>query len=215
MFYQLLSTTDEGKGIYRAIFELNDAGINGYLPIACTTNDEDICFALREGECQVWIAHGIYENQIRVDATFSVIANDFASFVDAISQPEDVYCALEQLGISGTSADAEDFFQAGGTLNQLDKYDRTLLTVAIINGNVSVAEVCLRCGASTVGTIHSAVQAHQTEMIDLLLRYGASVNELDDCGYAPITYVGGTSLPGEDGERNRKLLEKLREFGAV
>ena len=88
-----------------------------------------------------------------------------------------------------------------------------LLLEAIRYSNVPLIEACIQHNASLSQSIHYAVGAEKCfEILQILVDAGADVRELNEYGIGPLIRVGGTSLPGEEGEHNRKLKKMLIEL---
>ena len=60
-----------------------------------------------------------------------------------------------------------------------------------------------------------AVQSRRSDLVELLVKAGADINERDEGGATPLFYAVGTEIPGETGAQNRRLREALIRLGAV
>lgn len=212
VMYQLLPTNE--SGLRRALRNLRELGVNGYLPITSTWNGEDICLAFVENVGSVWIAVYSFENDVPVRAKLLPLAKSFTDFVDSLAEIPEPYCRIEELGKQGTEADLEAYLIEGNSIDAMGKNHMTIIREAIKFDNRPMIEACIARGASLSKTVYQAVINDLPELVQRLVSAGADVNEQNEYGNPPISFIAGTSLPGEEGARNRAMDNLLIQLGA-
>ncbi|MCI0357228.1 MAG: SMI1/KNR4 family protein [Planctomycetaceae bacterium] len=211
-FDRLLATSE--TGLRRALRNLRELNIDGFLPITSTQNQEDICLAIRDKIGTVWLALPVYANDVPIDATLFKLAGSFTEFCNSLVPIPVVYCPIEELGKNGTEADLEAYLAEGNSIDTVGKNYHTILREAIKFGNQPMIEACIARGASLSKTVYMAVQNRRLDLVQRFVDAGADVNEQDEYGDRPLQYVPGTALPGEEGARNRAMYNLLIELGA-
>jgi len=218
-FYRLLPTRDEG--LRRALRELRELKTDGFVPVASTSNDEEICLAVCAKDAgavffTVYKYKAVYRGDlVPIAVTMAPLAGSFTEFLDMLVEIPDPYCRIEDLGKQGTPDDLAQYLAKGNSIDAVGKNDLTIVCEAIKFNNLPMIQACIERGASLSGTIHRAVGNQRTELIQMLVDAGADINEEDETGTTPLYYVGGTALPGEEGARNRELEALLVKLGAV
>jgi cell wall assembly regulator SMI1 len=211
-FCRLLATDE--IGIRRALRNLREMNIDGYLPITSTQNGEDICLDFRDNIGTVWLLVYFYENDVPVDATKVYIAESFTEFLKRLVEMPEPYCRIEELGKRGTETDLEAYLAEGNSIDAVGKNGHPIVREAIKFGNLSMIEACINRGASLSKTIHQAVKNRRPDLVKRFVEAGVDVNEQDEYGDRPMSYVGGTALPGDEGALNRSMKDLLIELGA-
>jgi len=211
--FRRLLDTDE-SGLRRALRNLRELGVDGYLPVTSTRNGEDICMAYVDNIGSVWVAIYSYEHDVPVSAKLVPLAKSFTEFVNSLVEIPEPYCRIEDLGKNGTEADLEVYLTEGNSIDAIGKNHMTIVREAIKFNNRPMIEACIARGASLSKTVYQAVVNDRPEMVKRLVSAGADVNEKDEFGDPPIYYAVGTSLPGEEGARNRAMLDLLLQLGA-
>lgn len=219
LFFQLGSDINDG-GVRRGLFELREIGVDGYLPIAYATNDTDICIAFKEDAGAVYITEYEYKtvfqsDRARVSAAMMKVSNSFTEFLASLSEIDEPYCRIENLGEHGRAADLAQYLAEGNFINSLGKNGLSIACEAIKFDNVSMLQACIDREASLSQTIYLAVINQRTDLIEMLLKAGADINEPNEFGTKPLSFVGGTALPGEEGAKNRELRDLLVQLGAT
>ncbi len=213
-FDMLLPQPDDGLRL--GLDYLRGFGISGFLQIASDLNEQDICLQVSGKDHAIFIASHEYAEDVPIDATMTKITDSFTDFLDMLYEVPDEICPIERLGRSGTPDELSTALQLSETsIDDVGKNDLSLICEAIKFNNLSLVQACIVRGANLSRTIHIATCNGQTELIPLLVEAGADVNEVDEFGDRPLSYVGGTELPGEEGEENRVLRDTLMTYGAV
>jgi len=224
-YFSPLLPAGERAGIrsrLRVLSNLNPEKTDGYLPIASTLSDCDICVAYRGKNAgaifitayKFKIEHA-NDDLIPIDVTMVQLADSFSEFLDYLVEIPDPYCPIEDLGKSGTDDDLARYLAEGNSIDALSKNGMTIVCEAIRFDNSDMLRACIARGASVSGSIVMAAKNRRTHMIEMLVKAGADINERDECGGTPLEYVGGTALPGEQGARNRELRALLIKLGAI
>jgi SMI1/KNR4 family protein SUKH-1/ankyrin repeat protein len=186
------------------------------LPIADTYDLHLICIAIRGPVGTISLAELAYDDEgIETGAQVHLIANSFSEFVRSLSEIHKPIDPIAELGRKGTVATLERFLKEGHSIDEMGGNRLTILCEAVKNGNVEMMNACMERGASRRNALHIAVLNHRTTMIEALVSAGADINEQDNDGCTPIFYAGGTALPGEEGAKNRELVNLLIKLGAV
>ncbi len=201
--------------------DLNPEKADGYVPIASTYSDCDICLACRGDHigAAYFTAYkykiASNKDRIPIDVTMEPLADSFSELLDKLVEIPEPYCRVEDLGKRGTADDLAKYLAEGNSINALGKYKETILCRAIAHDNSAMIKSCLKRGASVSGTVLAAVGSRRTHLIEMLVKAGADVNERDEYGHTPLECIGGTALPGDEGKRNRELRRLLVKLGAV
>jgi hypothetical protein len=212
-FYSLLPTDE--SGLRRALRNLRELKIDGFLPITSTQNQEDICLAFRDKIGTVWLALPTYVNDVPVDATLVKLAGSFTEFCDRLTVIPQIYCPIEELGKHGTESDLEAYLGEGNSIDAVGKNDHTIVCEAIKYDNRPMIEACIKRGANLSKTIHLAVSNRSPALVRRFVEAGADINEQDEYGDRPLYYVPGTALPGDEGARNRAMYYLLISLGGT
>jgi hypothetical protein len=189
------------------------------VPIGSTFGGDDICLAVRGRIGAVFHTAYTYKtvgrgDLVPIDVAMEPLAGSFTEFLDLLTEIPDPYCHVVDLGRRGTVEDLRRYVAEGNSINALGKNKRTVLCEAIVYNNLPMVRACIERGAGLSGTIDAAVGAHQTHLIEMLVKAGADVNERDEHGFTPLSGVGGWDLPGKEGARNRGLRDLLIKLGA-
>ena len=207
----------------RHLRNVNPTKTDGYLPIVSTTSECEVCLKYRGTNAgAIYFTAYKYrklehpnEDLIPVDVTMVPVADSFSEFLDYVVVIPDIACPIVDLAKQGTEDDLERYLAEGYSLNALSKNGLTLLCEAIKYNNTAIINACIQRGASLSGSVRIAVINQRPDLIEMLVKAGADVNERDECGGTPLEYVGGTALPGEQGARNRDLRALLIKLGAI
>ena len=202
------------SGLRRALENLRELNIDGYLPVTMTQNQEDICLDIRDKIGTVWFVRYAHENYVPVAARLFPLAGSFTEFLDMLVEIPEPYCRIEELGERGTENDLVAYLAEGNSIDATGKNRMTILCEAIMHGNLPMIEACIVRGASVSQTIHMAVQNRRPDLVKRLVEAGADVNEPSEFGGRPLKFVPGTALPGEEGAQNRAMYKLLVELGA-
>ena len=213
----------EDSGIHNYLRHLSDVNpkeVKGYIPIAWTTSECQICIAYRGSNAgKVFYTAFKYrfanKDMIPIDVTMVPLADSFTDLLDYLVEIPDPYCRIEELGKSGTADDLAQYLADGNAIEALGKHDLTILSRAIASDNTAMIQACIEHGASLSGSVLTAMENERIHLIEMLVKAGADVNERDEYGYTTLHYIGGTALPGEEGELNRAMRELLIKLGAV
>lgn len=216
-FRPLLPTSD--RGIRRGLKDLRELGMDGFLPIASSLSGLEVCISFRENIGAIFITDYVYKivfrgDRVPIAVTMAPLAPSFTDFLEMLVEIPDPYCRIEELGEKGTPADLDQYLAEGKSLDALGKNELTIACEAIKYDNLPMLKACIARGASLSGTIEIAVHNTRPDLIKMLADAGADINERNKYGRTPLQYTGGTALPGEEGARNRELLEVLLELGA-
>jgi len=211
-FRRLLATSE--TGLRRALANLRELNIDGYLPITSTRNNEDICVAICGNIGTVWLVLYAYQNDVPVDARLVPLADTFTAFLDGLVEIPEPYCRIEELGKHGTTGDLDSYLAEGNSIDAVGKNDLTIVCEAVKFGNLPIIESCIARGASLSRTVHMAVVNERPDLVKRFVAAGADVNEPNEYGSRPLKFVPGTALPGEEGARNRAMYNLLIELGA-
>ena len=206
---------DPRRGVRRGLSDLREFDVEGFLRIASTMDEQDICLDFRDKVGAVWLAVYSYENDVAVEATMRPFAKSFTAFMNKLIEIEVPYCRIEDLGKNGTIEELEEYLAEGNLIDAVGKNDLTILCESIKFSNLAMMEACIERGAGLAESVHMAVIHRRIDLVKRLIVAGADINEQDKHGDRPIAYVLGTALPGEEGARNRELKAALIEFGAV
>jgi hypothetical protein len=212
--FDILLLTHE-TGLRRGLRNLRQLGVDGYLPVTSTQNEEDICLDFRNKIGSISLALYSRDHGIPMEAFITPLANSFTEFIDSLFEIPEVYCPIEELGEKGTPDDLDVHLAEGNSIDALGKNDLPILGEAIKFNNMPVIKACLEHGASLSGSIHMATYNRRPEIIKLLFDSGADINEQDRYGDRPLSYIGGTSLPGDEGLLNRRVRDMLISLGAT
>jgi len=223
-FSALLPAT-EYSGIrnnLRRLRELNAAKTDGYVPIASTHSECEICVAYRGKDAgavfftayRYRIAHA-NDDLIPIDVTMVPLADSFSEFLDCLVEIPNPYCRIEDLGKRGTRDDLEQYVAEGNSIDAVGKNHLTIVCEAIKFDNAAMIRACIERGASLSGSIEIAVGNGHVHLIEMLVKAGANINERNEFGVTPLHYVVGTALPGEEGARNRAMRSLLIKLGAT
>ncbi len=202
------------SGLRRALENLRELNIDGYLPITMTQNQEDICLDFRVEIGTVWFVRYGYENYVAVSARLFPLAGSFAEFLGMLVEIPEPYCRIEELGERGTENDLVAYLAEGNSIDATGKNRMTIVCEAIKYGNLPMIEACIARGASVSRTIYMAVQNRRPDLVKRFVEAGADVNEPTDFGRLPLSFVPGIALPGEKGAQNRAMYNLLVELGA-
>lgn len=222
-FDQLLPDKDAGiRGCLNRLREIKSAKVKGYFPIAGTYNGDIICLSCRGKDAgKVFITAYKYkvvyiDDLVPVDVTMVPLADSFTDLLDyMVEYPPKPFCRIEDLGKRGTADDLKQYLSEGHPIDALGYDDQTILQEAVRFDNAAMVEACIKNGASLSGSVRIAVQTRKIQMIEMLAKAGADVNERDEHDRTPMQEVCGTALPGEEGELNRKVRDTLIKLGAV
>jgi len=197
------------------IAQLRDLGFEGLFPFTGFLSEDDICLDFLNEVGTVWLATYHYnKNDVVDDAKVVKLANSFTEFLDLLV-PLPV-CPIRNFGKIGTPEELEEYLAKGNSIEDKSENDVSLLIEAIRYSNMPLLKACIQHNANLVKTIRYAMGAEDCfEILPILVKAGADVNEMNEYGRRPLYHVGGTSLPGEEGEHNRKLESLLIEMGAV
>jgi hypothetical protein len=200
--------------------EVNPISTDGFLPIASTFNEQDICLAYRGNGSAVFHTIYTYKTVFRgdlvpIDVTMAPLASSFTEFLDSLVEIPEPYCRIRDLGKQGTPDQLAQYVTEGNSIDAVGKNALTIVCEAVKFNNLPMIQACIEHGASLSGTLQLAVGNLRTHLIEILVQAGADVNERDEFGDTPLGYVGGTALPGEEGARNRELRELLIKLGAT
>lgn len=220
-FQQLLPTAD--GGLRRSVQwsrELNSISADGFLPIAHGVSDKYICLAYRRHVGAVCYTTFKYKKVFRGDlvpvgVTMVPLADSFAEFLGGLIEIPNPYCRIEQLGKRGTASDLAQYLAEGHSIDSLGKNHLTIVREAIRFDNSAMTKACIERKASLSGTVETAVKGQHLHLIQMLVNAGADVNERNEFGHTPLSYVVGTAIPGEQGARNRDLRDLLIGLGAI
>ncbi|MBN2293227.1 MAG: SMI1/KNR4 family protein [Pirellulales bacterium] len=219
-----LLPANEYSGIRNSLFhlrELNPVKIDGFLPIAITDSECQICIAYRGSNAgKVFFTAYKYkiadnDDMIPIDVTMVPLADSFTDFLDHLVEIPNPYCRIEELGKHGTADDLAQYLAEGNSIEAMGKHDMTILSRAIAFDNSDMIQACIEHGASLSGSIVTAVENEHVHLIEMLVKAGADINERDEWGNAPLYYVGGTALPGDEGKQNRAMQSVLIKLGAI
>lgn len=86
---------------------------------------------------------------------------------------------IEELGERGTADDLARHLAEGHSIDAKDMYGLTIICSAIKFNNVPMIRACIERGASLSETIHATVHHFRPELIEMLVKAGADVNEMD------------------------------------
>ncbi len=201
-FIKLVSERARGlKRAHRALSRLS----TGYLPIAIDTGDDEFCIAL-DGTGVFIAVYGYDDQDLRSRVTFEPVAESFSIFLQGLTEVVD-YDQIATLGANGSPADLADYLRNGGTINDLSSNQLTILCEAIKAGNTSLVEELIELGADLSSSIKTAMYGNRVQLLEMLVRAGADVNELDEFGDTPLHYAVGPN--------GRVFRELLIRHGAV
>ncbi len=208
------------RGVRPALQSLRELNTDGFLPVASTLNEQEICVAFRGNVGAVFLTEYTYKTVFRGDlvpiaVTMTPLARSFTEFLDMLVEIPDPYCRIEDLGKQGTPDDLAQYLEEGNSIDAVGKNGFTIICEAIKFNNVPMVRACIEHGASLSGTIHRAVGNRRPHLIQMLVDAGADINERDEFGDTPLYCVGGTALPDEEGARNREVEALLIKLGAV
>lgn len=192
-------------------WDLRDLNVDGFLPIAGTLLGH-VCLAFDNDYGTVTLAERIYREELMVGVEMHAIANSFSEFLTSL-----VYlplCPVVEMGSNGSPDDLTKYLAAGNSLDTLGEHNCTILCEAVRVRNIPMIEACIERGASLSKSIQFAVISCHIDLIPRLVEAGADVNEKNEYGDVPMSYVRGTGLPGIEGARNRELRDLLIKFGA-
>ncbi len=79
--------------------------------------------------------------------------------------------------------------EAGADPEAIDKKGRRILDMAVASGSTESCRILLAAGADAKGKLWSALRSGNNELVDLVLTYGARVNEFDRLGGHPLSYA--------------------------
>jgi ankyrin repeat protein len=212
-FKMLLPSPD--KSLRRALRNLRELNVDGYLPIASTMNDEDICVAFRGNVGEVSLALYEYDNEVAMGAFMMPLANSFTEFRNMLFEIPEIHCPVQELSRQGTPEDLDHFLAEGNSIDTISKNGFSILCEAIKFDNMPMFKACIERGASLSKSIYIATCNRRPDLIKLLSEAGADVNERDEFGDKPLSYVAGTALPGEEGALNREIEDLLISLGAT
>ena len=127
------------------------------------------------------------------------------------SPPYSGQSALWLAAEHGNKAMVETLLQHGPVLDSSPTNGHTPLYRALLGGWVDIAKLLRDAGASVVGRthphrrtfLHSLVANGHANMVELLLEFGASPEEVDDCGVTPLLLAAELG----DAEKIRVLLK--------
>jgi len=206
---------DPESGLRRALRNLREYNIEGFLPITRNLDEQDICLAFVEKVGAVSWAMYTYDDDSPVAATLVPLASSFTDFLKMLFPLPVVYCPIVELAENGTIDDLNKYLVEGNSVDAIGKHGMTIICEAIKFNNVPMIRGCIARGASLSETLHMAARNRRIELIQTLLDAGADINEQDEHGDRPLDYVGGTLLPGERGAANRRMRDLLLKLGAV
>ncbi|AEM21841.1 ankyrin repeat-containing protein [Brachyspira intermedia PWS/A] len=125
-----------------------------------------------------------------------------------------VYERLREYVYEGNVREAENILKKyNGDINNLDYEDFTLLSIAVMDNNIEMAELLLKYKAD-VNTVVSdgdtalilAVDNNNMEMVKLLLSYGA---DIDYQGFRGRTALFSSLNKGDNGKENIEMVKLL------
>lgn len=208
------------RGGLRYLRGLNPVTADGFVPIAGLGHNY-ICLAVRGKVGAVF--HTVYTDKtvyekdlVSVDVRMEPLARSFTEFLESLTEiPPPPYCRIEDLGKRGTAEDLAKFLAEGNSINAVGRDKQTLVCEAVTFNNMPMIRECIKRGASLSGTLHAAVNHSRTNLIEMLVKAGANINERDEHGSTPLGCVVGWGLPGEVGARKREVRDLLIKLGAV
>jgi hypothetical protein len=210
-FIPLEPDVDSGlRLVIRAIARDGRLYPRGYLPVAHTYGDAEICITdVRLGGrmALAQTSYNEFEEPERVDV--SPLAESFDEFLGKLRRVERVVPPLIELAARGDEAKLLEYVQQGGSIDAVSDEGETLICEAISYLNVPMVKACIKQGANLKATIHAAIQVRSPELLDLVVAAGASPFDVDRFGRPPRSDLGGTALPGDFGRISRILEEKL------
>ena len=212
-FDSLLPTSE--TGLRRALANIRELDIEGYLPITSNMNQDEICLDFKTDIGRVWFAHYSTLNDIAVAATMTPMTSSFTQFLSNLYEIPPLYCRIEELGRKGTPDDLDRYLTEGNSIDAISKNGLSILCEAIKFDNMPMFEACIERGANLSKSVYISTFNRRPDLIRRLADSGADVNEQDERGCRPLSYVAGTALPGEEGALNRQIKELLIKLGAT
>jgi hypothetical protein len=217
-FIQLLPSAYDGiRAALGRLQRLNRRKAKGFVPIASTFSDYEICLAHQgSGFSGAFITAYKYDKRgYSIDVTMVRLANSFTEFLDSLVEIPNPYCRIVDLGEKGTPGDLACYLAEGNSINALGKNDLTILCEAIKCNNIAMIQACIEHGASFSRALEIAAKNKSSEAIKMLAEAGADVNECDEDGYTPLEYIHGLALGDQDGTRSREVYKLLVQLGAT
>ncbi len=211
VFYSLEPT---GGGLRASLDELLKLNTEGFLPIAAE-GEYEVCLECRKDNECVFLGEFTWAHEAPIGVKLSPLGITFAEFLDSLVPIPTIFCPVENLGRDGTPDDLADYLADGGSINALSKEDFTIVCEAIKWNNMPMFLACIDNGANLSSTLLCAVRSCRLEMVMPLIAAGAEVNERDEDGETPLSYVSGTAELSEEGARSREMQDLLIGLGAV
>ena len=202
------------SGLRSGLSYLREFDIDGFLLVAVTMGEPDICLDFRDKIGAISLAVYSYENEVAVKATMEPFAKSFTEFLDKLVEIEVPYCRVEDLGRNGTPEDLEKYLAEGNLIDAVSKNDHTLLCESIKFSNIAMMQACIERGAGLAESLHVAAGHRRIDLVRKLIAAGADINGEDRYGARPLDVIGGTALPGERGDQNRAMKAELIRLGA-
>lgn len=203
-------------GLRGNLLRLRELGMDGFLTVSGSLW-KNIYLSFREPVGGLYIRTGstVDKHGEEVGLLMEPLASSFSAFLHSLTEIPVSYCRVEELGSKGGAEDLTQYLAQGQDLNAVSKNGMTIICEAIKSNNLPMIHACIKHGARLSETIHVAIANDEPELIKLLVKAGADVNERDHFGDTPISTIGGTALPGARGALNRELRELLIKLGAT
>jgi hypothetical protein len=187
VFYSLTSDYSGLRRVYSDLSEvLGEAGeapLN-LLPIAADFGDRNICISLGRTQSPVFIVpQASCADDDRVPNIVKV-AECFSTFVNSLSQPEEVESDVEQLAQQSWK-EVHKYISTGGDMNAKSPSGLSLLCQSIRYNNNEVFHGLIARGADLTDAVQIAVMNYRLDLLNILVAKGCDPTEGLDSAVGP------------------------------
>jgi ankyrin repeat protein len=151
---------------------------DGFLPIASVSGGDLVCISTKgknEGKVFFWEHEGESDNKPTYK-NITLIADSFNKFINYFHYP-DYEIEFERLCRAGRIEEIKMQLENGLDPNTKDGMGKSLLELALEYNLIDIMKILLDKGANNSGVLHWAGSGNKIQEMNLLISYGADVNE--------------------------------------
>jgi len=225
VFHRLVPKEHEGlRGSWRDLRRLDRDAARRYVPVACTVSDREVCVCVRGGQRgAVFVTDYTYRtlecgDTIPIAVRMAPLASSFSAFLEMLvelPEPPEPDCPIWRLGTRGTPEELREYLDRGNSIDAVGENGLTIVCQAVASGNVPIVQACIAYGARLDGAVRQAVSLGRAELIEVLVRAGADINERDEWGDTPLHWLGGDVGRNPIARANRRVREVVCRLGGI
>jgi hypothetical protein len=189
-FYAITKASDE-MSLYTQIPIMRPHLPKFLIAVAFTGSGDRIALDLRDDHLYHWDHEVEYDaEQTRLEE-LTLIADDIEELLSRLDG-NDAPPADDELMKLARWSDVQElrkYLAQGGNINACSETGASLLQHACHTASPAFIEECIKHGAHLNGALHAATFSHRLPVVELLLAYGANVNERNAQGRTPLDKV--------------------------